>query len=242
MSDYAYPKGYNHNLIHVTSVDALIADMEMQVRVLDRYFNSGMSFDKDWMVKVWMSGQLPSWVEKFFAHIPWQMLAPTYCEAVKKVLAAIEDKWNFSLNTASFPDGLVPEHFRQHEKSVGMFEKLAWRQEYNGRPRKILIVPAQFGIRHKSQSVLEVRDSMHKGEVGLGLFDVGMMILTHPERLQDTGYLGINCPGDECFDGLPRRFTSAPVFARFSEGLRVIRYGINTPYKGYGSASAFLPQ
>ncbi len=234
MSDYAYPKGYNHNLIHVTSVDAIIADMEMQVRVLDRYFNSGMSFDKDWMIRVWMSGQLPSWVEKFFAHTPWQMLAPTYCEAVEKVFAAIEDKWNLSLHRR-----LVPEHFRQHEKSVGMFKRLAWRQEDNGRPRKILVVPAQFGLRHKSQSVLEVRDTMHKGEVGLGLFDVGMMILTHPERLQSPGDLGINCPGDECFDDLS--FMDAPVFRRWNEGFGVLYYGIDTPHKGYGSASAFLP-
>jgi len=47
----------------------------------------------------------------------------------------------------------------------------------------ILVVPAQFGLRHRGRSVRRVREVMNANEFGLGVFAIGIMLLTHPERL-----------------------------------------------------------
>lgn len=179
---------------------------------------------------------LPPSAEGWFAIPKWQTLAPTYNEAVEKVLAMIAMIRNGRLY--NYCEGnLGPQRLRQHARTVVMWKKLGDQQEQD-----ILVVPAQFGLRHRGRSVRRAREMFNGSEFGLGSFAVGIMLLTHPERLQHYDDLWIDCAGDEydapCAEDV---FSYAPYF-KFDIG----KVGFNIDwysraYEVYGSASGFLP-
>ncbi len=136
--------------------------------------------------------RLPPNAEAWFAIPRWEQVAKTYCEAVEKVLTLLSETRNGKFCN-HLPGLLSPQYLRQHPKAVKALRKLGDQQKgYN-----TLIVPAQFGFLHRGRSVRRVREVMKSGEFGLGTFAVGIMLLTHPERLMHKGYLWIDCPGDE---------------------------------------------
>lgn len=183
-------------------------------------------------------GELPKHAEGWFAIPKWQTIAPTYAEVVQKVLDAIKTARNGKFYNCR--DGqIVNERLRQGTKTEAMFQKLSDEQK----DHNILVVPAQFGIRHRGRSVRRAREVMNANECGLGAFAIGIMILTHPERLSHYDDLWIDCAGDE-FDHSDSdvRFGRAPYF-RFGDDK--VEFG--TSYVGhisgsFGSASGFAPQ
>src|SRR5690606_10525533 len=109
----------------------------------------------------------------------WEKVAPTYNEAVQKVLDLINQTRNGAFY--NYREGeLGPTQLRQSTKSVSVFQKLDDEQK----EQDILVVPAQFGIRHRGRSVRRAREVMNANECGLGAFAIGIMLLTHPERLK----------------------------------------------------------
>ncbi len=172
--------------------------------------------------------ELPKPAEGWFAIPKWQTIAPTYAEAVQNVLDAIKKARNGKFY--NYRDGqIVNEHLRQSAKTEAMFQKLGDEQK----DHDILVVAAQFGIRHRGRSVRRAREVMQANECGLGAFAVGIMILTHPERLSHYDDLWIDCAGDEFDDpGADVRFFHAPIFD-FSDG----KVGFDT--NGVGSANGF---
>ncbi len=105
-----------------------------------------------------------------------------------------------------------------------------------------LVVPAQFGIRHRGRSVRRARETFTANEFGLGPFETGCMLLTHPERLEDYDDLWPDCAGSEYAPGEDGDFSGAPYFY-FGDG----EVGFGTSWvgharEGFGSASAFLSQ
>ena len=189
--------------------------------------------------------KLPQNAEGWFA-IPnvWktEVLArfgSSYSQAVQKVLDTIKQTLNGKFY--NYREGQIDEkHLRQSVRTKKFFTELS---EAQGNP-DILIVPAQFGIRHRGRSVRRAREVFTSSEFGLGAFAGGIMILTHPERLQHYDDLWIDFAGDEFDDpGSDARFARAPCFS-FSDG----KVGFDTSYVGYtagdydGSASGFVPQ
>lgn len=181
-----------------------------------------------------MSG-VRSGVEGLFAIPRWDKIAPTYNEAVEKVLELISKICVGKFK--NYRGNLGPDRLHQHERTVAMLKKLGDQQKgYD-----ILIFPAQFGIRHRGRSVRRAREVFNKNEFGLGAFEVGIMLLTHPERLHHYDDLWIDCAGDE-YDvpGDDDRFTRAPLFV-FSD---LVEFGAGWIYganKHFGSASGFIP-
>jgi hypothetical protein len=185
---------------------------------------------------------LPKNAEGWFA-IPNRMKNPnifgsTYSAALQKVLGTINRTRNGKF--CNYRDGQLDEkRLRQSAESQKFWTELADAQ---GNP-DILIVPAQFGIRHRGRSVWRAREIFAGNEFGLGAFAVGIMILTHPERLMHYDDLWIDCSGDEFDDpDSDVRFDRAPVFY-FVVG----RVKFDTSFVGhadgrYGSASGFGPQ
>jgi len=120
-----------------------------------------------------------------------------------------------------------------------VFQKLGDEQK----DHDILVVAAQFGIRHRGRSVRRAREVFAANEFGLGAFAIGIMLLTHPERLSNYDDLWIDSSGDEFDDpGAVVRFGKAPFF-RFGGG----GVGFGTDWfvgasRRCGSASAFVPQ
>ena len=217
-SSYAYPKGYK------------VKGITEQTNILRQLF-PGIGFADEKLAEQ----PLPPNAEGWFAIPKWQTLAPTYGEAVEKVLAMIASKRKFY----NYRDGqLGAEYLRQHAKTVKMFQKLGDEQK----DHDILVVPAQFGLRHKGRSVRRAREVFTANEFGLGAFAVGIMLLTHPEREVQWEQLHVDCAGDEFSPDADGDFSSAPIFY-FNDGKVELHAGwYDNADEDYGSASAFLSQ
>jgi len=180
---------------------------------------------------------LPPNTEGWFAIPRWQSVAKTYNEAVQKVLDLIRDQRKGKFY--NWREGELGEQIRQHERTAKKLETLGEAQKgYD-----ILVVAAQFGLRHRGRSVRRAREVFTGNEFGLGAFEIGCMILTHPERLQHYNDLWIDCAGNEYAapDG-DGGFSKSPCFG-FSDGK--VEFGtsfVGNAYSLYGSASGFLSQ
>ena len=136
--------------------------------------------------------KLPPDAEGWFAIPRWNKIDPTYGEVVQKVLDLITEARNGAF--FDYTDGeLDSRYLRQSKKSIKAFQELDDKQkDYN-----ILVIPAQFGLRHRGRSVRRAREVMGSHEFGLGAFAVGIMLLTHLERIQAEKDLRVDCAGDE---------------------------------------------
>jgi hypothetical protein len=133
---------------------------------------------------------LPEEAEGWFAIPRWQALASTYNEAVARTAAVLDAKRKFSNRIV---DNLGPKFLRQNERT-----RLAEQLVANQQPGSdILVVAAQFGLRHRGCSARRARVVMASNEYGLGAFALGCMLITHPERLSLIDTLMIDCSGDE---------------------------------------------
>ena len=182
------------------------------------------------------SQPLPERAEGWFAVPRWEKIAPTYNKAIEKILAKLSETRNGKFS--NFRHGrLGPQYLRQHERTVAMWKKLGKQQA----GQDILVVAAQFGLEHRGRSVRRAREMFNEREFGLSAFAVGIMLLTHPERLRHDDDLWIDSAGDEYARYGDGGFSDAPIF-NFDDGevefnLRWFAYA----RERYGSASAFLP-
>lgn len=217
-SSYAYPKGYK------------VKGITEQTNILRQLF-PGIGFADEKIAEQ----PVPSGAEGWFAIPKWQTLAPTYGEAVEKVLAMIASKRKFY----NYRDGqLGAEYLRQHAKTEKIFQTLGDEQK----DHDILVVAAQFGLRHRGRSVRRAREVFTANEFGLGAFAIGIMLLTHPEREVQLEQLHVDCAGDEFAPEADGDFSFAPIFY-FIDG-KVVFYAYWSDYAHdfCGSSSAFLPQ
>ena len=182
-------------------------------------------------------GELPKHAEGWFAIPKWQTVAPTYNGAVEKVLAMINQTRGGKFQ--NYCEGqLGPDQLRQSAKSASAFQRLAESQK----DHDILVVPAQFGLRHRGRSVRRACEVFDSNEFGLGAFAIGIMILTHPERLMYYDDLYVDCAGDEFKDpGSSVLFGRVPYFGFGGDEVEFDTDGVSDVDDSDGSASAFLP-
>lgn len=173
----------------------------------------------------------------WFAIPKWQSLAPTYGEAVQLVLNKLKKTRSGAFYNYR-EDELGPDQLRQSAKTASVFQKLA--EEQDG--FDILVVAAQFGLRHRGRSVRRVREILLGNEFGLGAFAIGIMLLTHPERLNHYDDLWIDCAGDEFAPRADGDFSEAPFFRFYGDELWFAAYDVSIADDGCGSVSGFLPQ
>jgi hypothetical protein len=180
---------------------------------------------------------LPPNAEGWFTIPRWEKIAPTYGEAVQKVLDLIKQTRKGAFYNYR-EDQLGPQYLRQSTKASKAFQKLGNEQK----DHDILVVSAQFGLRHRGRSVRRAREVMNASEFGLGTYVVGIMILTHPERLQHYDDLWIDCAGDEFAPDADGVFSLSPCF-RFDVGK--VEFGtawVDLTDDCYGSASGLVSQ
>jgi hypothetical protein len=203
-----------------------------QVSILHQIF-PGIGFADEKLAEQPLSPNAEGW----FAIPKWQSIAKTYKEAIEKVLKLIKKqregkfyKWR--------KVKLEEKYLRQRERTVKNLEALADQQKgYD-----ILVVAAQFGLRHRGRSVRRAREVFTANEFGLGTFEIGCMLLTYPERLQHYHDLWINCAGDEYAPGADGDFSNASYFL-FSENMVLFdAYWFGGASVFCGSVSGFLPQ
>jgi hypothetical protein len=133
---------------------------------------------------------VPAEAEAWFAIPRWQALAPTYTDAVEMMIDVLQAKRRFSNRIVG---NLGAKFLRQHERTR-LSEQLVAKQQPGS---DILVVAAQFGLRHRGCSARRARVAMASNEFGLGAFALGCMLITHPERLSMIDTLMIDCSGDE---------------------------------------------
>ena len=197
---------------------------------LKRLFPQVKSYDEATAAKELVPG-----AEGSFLIPRWQTIAPTYCEAVEIVLAKLKETRNGRFY--NYREGqLGPDRLRESAKKVEFFQKLGKEQEGHD----VLVVQAQFGIRHRGRSVQRARFVMGEVECGLGAFEIGIMLLLHPERLQHFDDLWIDASGDEYAPGAGGVFSYAPCFFFSGGTLEFDAGGVGRPDDSYGSASAFV--
>lgn len=177
-SDYKYPSVYKPE------------NISNQIKTLREFFpNLGSANEK------LAEEKLPPDAEGWFAIPRWEKIAPTYHEAAKKVIKAHckSERTNreFFENTTL---GLLKANiiFRHTERSIWAFQKLRDEQKAHD----ILIFPAQFGLRHKGRSSRRAREVMSFNEFGLGVFEVGIMLLSNPKRMRGNA-LEVACAATE---------------------------------------------
>lgn len=156
-----------------------------------------------------------------------------YCEATKLLLDQLGESRNFT----NYRNGeIIPEKLRVHSRTAGFLEELENQQQGD-----LLIIAAQYGMRHKGKSVRRARETFSSNEFGLGAFAVGCMTLIHPEHYVKWEQLHTDCPGDEFSPVADGVFSRSPLF-RFSDGLEFGACDVSNARGYYGSASAFVPQ
>ena len=215
-SSHAYPNGYK------------VKGITEQTNILRQLF-PGIGFADEKLA----DQPFPQNAEGWFAIPRWEMLGSSYGEAVDKVLAMIKSSRRFY----NYCEGqLGAEYLRQSTKKAKAFLKLGDQQ--NG--YDILVVPAQFGMFHRGKSVRRALEVMNVGQFGLGAFDIGIMLLTHPEREVRLEQLHIGCAGDEYSFGADGLFDLAPFFDFCDDAVEFDAYWVGGPGATDGSASAFL--
>ncbi|MEK7639465.1 MAG: hypothetical protein AAB388_04875 [Patescibacteria group bacterium] len=190
-------------------------------------------------------GALPLEAEGWFAIPRWEKVAPHYDEAVQVVLKMLKATRRDIFQSRFKDDELDSIHLRQANRSVEAWGILA----NNQRESDIIIIPAQFGLRHRRLSYHDARGNFVSGEFGLGAFAVGIMLLTHPERLMHRKDLGVNCAGDDHVSLPSTRLRGRNVtvfvfddYERFDIGSMKFDIGDRDhyDYRRFGSASGFV--
>jgi len=219
-SNYTYPNDY------------AVKPIAEQIAVLSKFFSldgeKALAHSKN-------LSELPEGAEGWFAILKWQVVAKDYGKAVKEVLVAIiGKKWTLeNWREEQFGE----RYLRQSEITEQMFTKLCEKQDGD-----IIIIPAQFGLRHRGRSVRRAREVFVGNEFGLGSFAIGCMLLAHPEREQVWGQLHIDCAGDEFAPDGDDEFTSTSVFCWYGDRLRFNARRTDDAGGQRGSVSGFVPK
>lgn len=163
---------------------------------------------------------LPEKAEHYFLIPKWNRIGKTYVQACNAVIAAIK---------------------KQRDGKTYQWVEFT---EDNLRPLKRdvpEIIAAQFGELHKGESVRRVRNSKDSNEALLGLYEICVMVLTHPDRIKSYDDLWIDCAGDEFAPAAGGAFSKSPVFFFFDRA-EFDTKDVDRVREYYGAASFFFPQ
>lgn len=176
---------------------------------------------------------LPLGAEGWFAIPRWQALAPTYNEAVDRVLTTLASRRRF---TNRLVDKLGRNFLRQSIRTERAESILANQQS----GCDIFIVGAQMGMLHRGASARRAREAMLGNEFALGLFSLTSILITHPERLSSIDTIMIDCSGDECCLLLGTPFDRVPLFEFELGGVQLSLFYEDRACELWGTPSGFL--
>lgn len=182
--------------------------------------------------------QFPEWVEGPFAIVCPGFFSDKYGEELQEVLKALTTARKGKLQNYLSESQFAPEYLRQSVRTSAKLRLLSEQQSDND----ILLLPAQFGIRHRGRSVRRGREVYVASEFGNGSKDIGTMILTNPIRLQHLDDLWIDCGGDEFSPEADGDFGYAPCFYFYDGEVEFGTDWVGNARAYFGTSSASLPQ
>ncbi len=221
-SDRVYPEGYFHRPICE------------QLVLLSKHFTKQ---DASEILACSKSmPDLPPYAEHGFAMPKWKTVAKTYNEATEFVLDRLAASRTFKNWRAGELGQKYMRLSERTEEGLAILDN-AYKGDYT-------VLPAQFGLMHRGRSTRKVRTIYLPHEFGLGPYETGVMLLSHPERLQGKpNELYVDCPGVEYSPYADGRFTVALYFGWCDYcGLDFIAHWAYGPFSDCGSASGLLPQ
>jgi len=176
---------------------------------------------------------LPAGAEAWFAIPRWSALAPTYGEACELMFSVLATKRKLSNRVIG---KLSDKFLRQTARSVLAESILAGQQPGND----FVVTGAQAGMLHRGSSARRTRVVMAGNEFGLGVFAIGCMLLTHPERLSSGDALMIDCGGDEYSVRGDYTFDRVPLFDYEMAGIEFSIFYEDRARNLWGTPTAFL--
>lgn len=219
-SSYGYLSGYEKADAHGT-----------QFAAIKHHFPQAESYDT-----VLAAKDAPAESEGNFLILPWQRIASTYGEAVEIVFAKLREARGGKFH--NYREGeLGPDRLQEEPKKVDAMKALAETQAGHD----VLVVSAQLGLRHRGRSVRRACAVMNGNEFGLGAYEMGFVLLTHSNRLEQFDDLWVNCAGDRYRYNFSGEFISAPYFNFDDDELKFATDVGSDPYEYEGAASAFVP-
>lgn len=155
-----------------------------QIGIIREVFPQVKTVDENFALRL-----LPSNAENWFVVPRWQIVANTYNEAVKNILDLIQEKWRDKFcNWCKYQGKFWVNDIVRSKHTEEQLKILAGQQGNSD----ALIIPAQFGYRHRDRNISRAYEVFSVNEFGLGIFEVGCMILTHPKRFNYDS-LWIDC-------------------------------------------------
>lgn len=222
-SKHGYPFGYKPKGIVVQTY--IIRDLFPKIGYCDRGLFVRILKQQE---------KLPVGAENWFAIPNWKLLASTYQEAVELVMDALSKQYGDRV-TPLRSVGLGSQRLRETLKKSRAMAVLQKQQDAD-----ILFIPAQFGIRHRGRCSLGARSVMRDDEFALGIYEVGIMLLTHIDRLKNPTDLFIDGAGDDLALTPFGYFRRAPHFELHQGKLKFGSHVASFAYEEYGLASAFF--
>lgn len=227
-SDFGYISGY----IATPTLRQNIVDLERELAILQTNFPelADSDLNRNYLNRI-CCGEiaLPYGAERWVLRPNWEKLASEYGLAVEKVFEVLGKVRNH------YEGKFGSDYLHETEKKIAIIEVI--KQEQNA---DILIIPVQLGFRHRGRSARRARAVMKTTEFSLGVYEVIVLSLTHPERLRDLYDLWIDCVGDElsfAADGVYDRV----IFIRFADGaFEVFSHNVSVANGLHSSASGFL--
>ena len=197
--------------------------------MLCNFFFFILSIDSDFALP-----PLPEGAEAWFVLPRWQAVAGNYIAAVQHALHRLAEQRKFWVCRPRLINMSLTRQPRLEK-----FLKIISEQQ---RGHNLLIVPCQFGTKHRGMSVRDSREAFPPAEFGLGVFEVACMLLTHPERLVDSNSLSVDCCGEVCTPGDCFRLCTVPHFTFYVSGLCLDNSLSTYEDRGFGSVTGFLAQ
>lgn len=220
--DCTYKFGYKHEKISIADQAAKVQELFPGIGKLEKNI-------------IWK--KLPDCAEGWFAVPYWEAIGNDYETAMEKLFSVIKEKMNFS----NLLNGMMESsNLRKNEQSAAALSLIAKKQDSD-----IIIFPIQTGIRFRGKSVRLSKDLFLINEFGIGSFEAGCILLTHPMRFSSYLDLWIDCGGDEFSKG-GNNFFHIPHYSVHLEGgilkVKFDFHACSVANPRAGTASGFNPE
>lgn len=128
-------------------------------------------------------------MEEFFVYPHWSRIAPSYIEAVKKLLDVLLDVIPGGIHDRLTEYGGILIAETPH-KMFCVYKTLI-KQDAD-----LLILPAQFGVQQRGRDIQSTEDLIHRKEFMLGIYEVLIMLISHPNIIANPDDIRLLIGGD----------------------------------------------